>query len=883
MNSPATPLHDYGDTRHVRRVRLIYAICFMSGAAGLGYQIAWARMFAIGLGHEMPSVLAVVAAFFGGLALGAWALDGKVSRSPHPGRWYAGLETMIGVWGLVSIALIGRFNTLALDLTGVEPTPLRQWAVAFALPFICLLPATTAMGATLPAVERLVAPLVRGGRCVGGLYAANTAGAVIGTLASAFVIMPRFGFTATVVLLAVVNLLCAAAAAAIAQQPTPKLTHSNPQPQPTVSAANALPMRRVVATVFLTGLLGIGYEALGVRVISQVLENTVYTFAAVLSIYLIGTAIGAALYQRFGRTAAPSTLLSYLLLSIATACMLGILAMPHTKTVYANARRELFGDSLLGVGAAEMAVALMVFAIPTMLMGATFSHLVQAAKHDRGGVGRAMAINTLGAALAPLVFGVILLPWIGAKWSLVAASLGYLLLIPNNSNIRWALQAIPVLLVLALPANLQLLTLYPESKVLDYREGVMASVAVVQESDGHKSLRVNNRFQMGTTRGAVDECLQAYVPLLLHEQPQRALFLGLGSSITFRAASFMPGLTADGVELIPEVVAVSHHFEPANLPPGYEQSLNTYVADARRFVRVTDHRYDVIVADLFHPGRDGAGWLYTIEHFEAVKQRLNPGGVFCQWLPLYQLDEPTAAVIIRTLMQVFPNARACVVDFKLDHPMLGLIATTEPVSYGPDWYRNRVKDKTLAGMLRGALLQNGVRLFGSFIADTESLQRFAADAPINTDDHPVVLFSAPRFTSQLDITMYGRLIAMLEKCDVDLDNLIDPAAGPDADRFKARLAQFIVARDAYLNGLVAAAEGEEQLAIDLFIESIEASVQFTTSYAHCLAIAQHYMKSDPTAARALIQRVIDARPERTDAKTLLQSLTRNTATDETAG
>lgn len=882
MNSPATSRVDHEVARHRRRVRVIYVICLLSGAAGLGYQMAWARMFAIGLGHEMPSVLAVVAAFFGGLALGAWALDGRVSRSRHPGRWYAGLEAVIGLWGFVSIALIGRFNTLALDLTGVEPSPLRQWAVAFALPFICLLPATTAMGATLPALERLVAPMVRGGRCVGGLYATNTAGAVLGTLASAFVIMPLYGFTMTVIALAGVNLLCAAAAAAIAQHPTPQPTQTNVEGRATTDATTTLPFGRLVATVFFTGLLGIGYEALGIRVISQVLENTVYTFAAVLSIYLIGTAIGAAVYQRYGRTTAHSTLLSYLLCGIATACMLGTLLMPHTKVVYAYARRELFGDSLLGVGAAEMTVALMVFAIPTMLMGAAFSHLVQAAKHDKGGVGSAMAINTLGAALAPLVFGVILLPWIGTKWSLVVASLGYLLLIPNNSNVRWALQAVPVLLVLALPANLQLLTLYPESKVLDYREGIMAAVAVVQEADGHKSLRVNNRFQMGTTRGAVDECLQAYIPLLLHEEPKRALFLGLGSSITFRSASFMPGLKADGVELIPEVVGVSHHFEPANLPQGYEQALKTYVADARRFVRVTDHQYDVIVADLFHPGRDGAGWLYTIEHFEAVKQRLSPGGVFCQWLPLYQLDEPTAAVIVRTLLEVFPNTRACVVDFKLDHPMLGLIATTEPVSYSADWYRKRVTDKTLAGMLRGALLQHGIRLFGSFIADAEALDRFAGDAPVNTDDHPIVLFNAPRFTSQLDATMYGRLMVMLAKCDVDLDKLIDPASGTEAERFKAWLAQFIDARDAYLKGLVAAAEGDEEGAIDLFIASIQASLEFTTSYAHCLSIAQHYMKSDPTAARALIQRVIDARPERTDAKALLQSLTRNTVTLEAA-
>src|SRR5437868_4908759 len=115
-------------------------------------------MFALGLGHELPGVLAVMAAFFGGLALWAWILDRPIGRSPRPGRWYAGLELLIGCWGLLSVVLIPRVNELALKLIGLEVSEFRHWIVAFAVPFFALLPATVSMGATFPAMERFLSP-----------------------------------------------------------------------------------------------------------------------------------------------------------------------------------------------------------------------------------------------------------------------------------------------------------------------------------------------------------------------------------------------------------------------------------------------------------------------------------------------------------------------------------------------------------------------------------------------------------------------------------------------------------------------------------------------------------------------------------------------------
>src|SRR5438445_11129460 len=111
-------------TRSRLTLFLLFALFFFSGCAGLGYQMVWSKMLATGLGHEMPAVLAIVCAFMGGMAIGAWTLDGIVARSQRPDRWYGLLEIFIGMWGLLSTALISIANPSELRVIGVEPSTL---------------------------------------------------------------------------------------------------------------------------------------------------------------------------------------------------------------------------------------------------------------------------------------------------------------------------------------------------------------------------------------------------------------------------------------------------------------------------------------------------------------------------------------------------------------------------------------------------------------------------------------------------------------------------------------------------------------------------------------------------------------------------------------
>ena len=612
-----------------------------------------------------------------------------INRSRRPVYWYAVLELIIGLWGLVTIVLIPWCNDWAVQWVGTTPSWWRHWGIAFAVPMAVLLPATVAMGATLPAMERAVAPLTPDGRCVGGLYAVNTLGAVVGTLLSAFLIVRWMGYQAAVFTLAIVNLICAVGVVAVVRTEASRPTHDKYLPAD--PAAGNGSRWRIGLCVFTTGLLGIGYEVLGIRVMSQILESTVYSFAAALSVYLSGTAIGAAAYQRYGRAYPSDLMLGYLMCGLATTCVLGAWLLSVAMPIYIACGR------VLGVAGAELVVATGVFGLPTLFMGATFSHLVQLARAKGHGVGWASSLNTLGGCLAPLLFGVVLLPLIGARWSLTAVALAYLVLIPSPGKVSLLAQALPIMLAVAMPAHLRQIKIGEDEKVLDYREGVMAAVAVVEDARGDRRLRVNNRFQMGGTGAAVAERRQGHIPLLLHPDPKRALFLGVASGITFGSSAFHPGLQADGVELVPDILDLLNYFEPDNQTPHQRPELKLHVGDARRFVRACEGRYDVIIADLFHPARDGAGALYTLEHFQAVRDRLEPGGLFCQWLPLYQLDEPVLRVIARTFAEVFPYCEAYLCDISLNTPALALVGSIHTRHYGPGWIERRVKDPRLLG------------------------------------------------------------------------------------------------------------------------------------------------------------------------------------------
>jgi len=851
-------------------------VMLASGFAGLGYQLVWTHQSALWLGHEAAAILAVVTAFFGGLALGALALGPRIERSARPERWYAGCELLIAGWSVALALLMAPLSETLLALTGAEPGSLWQWTVAFAGTFLLLLPATAAMGATMPAMERVTARLQRQGSPVAALYAANATGAVLGVLAVAFVLVPGIGLARTAAVCATLNLLCAAGALALAAPPLPAAPPA---------AAGA--MRRQLPLLAATGLLGIGYEVLVVRVLSQVTEDTVYTFALLLALYLVGTALGAAACARWltPRTVAPhgkhgdgDALRDRLLQALAAAVLLGTASLWAAEDVRGAVQQALATrgiDVMLAALAAEAALALLAFLLPTVAMGALFSHLATQAREAGIGLGASLGVNTLGAAAAAPLFGVLAVPVLGAKGALLLVAAAYLLLCAPR---RWPLPAsvglATVTAALAIWAPPLAFVDVPEGgRVLSYSEGTMAAVSVVADADGVARLRINNRAQEGSSDTRLTDARQALLPLLLHPKPQRALFLGLGTGVTATSAALDPTLQVDAAELLPEVIAASALFT-RDLHGGTASPLRVVAADARRYVRTAGPRYDLIVSDNFHPARSGSGSLYTVEHFRAVQARLAPGGLFCQWLPLHQLDMATLRSIVRTFTEVYPGGWAMLATNSLETPVLGLVAHADARRFTLPQAQARLAHHALPHDLAPYGLSDAWALLGNFVAGPQALARLAAGAPLNTDDRPVVAYRAPRITYAPDSLPRERLSALLQALSLTPDELLEVGADPADAR---RLAAYWAARDTFIAAgqtVRPSADPRQMLAQvrEPLLAVLRTSADFRPAYDPLLRLAAALARTDAVTARTLLEEMSRLQPARHEAGDLLRQL-----------
>ncbi len=411
-------------------------------------------------------------------------------------------------------------------------------------------------------------------------------------------------------------------------------------------------------------------------------------------------------------------------------------------------------------------------------------------------------------------------------------------------------------------------------QVVRYTEGPLGTVSIVQDASGVASLHINNRQQEGSSATVYADARQALLPILLHPAPRNALFLGVGTGVTALSATADPALQVDAVELLPEVVDASAYFTRTLGDDAARSRLHLMTADARRFVRAGHAQYDVIVSDNFHPARSGSGSLYTTEHFEAVRERLAPGGLFCQWVPLHQLDLNTLRSIVRAFLTAYPRGWAMLATNSLDTPVVGLLGRKD----GDPFDDARVRERLAGVGLERALAQFGVpddlALLGQFIAGPRALARFAGDAPLNTDNHPVVSYRAPRITYVPDSQPRDRLIDLLHELTIGPDELL--AAHRDAT-LDGRLAAYWKARDRFIEvgrHVQPTADARRMLAQvrEPLLTVLHISPEFRPAYDPLLRMAIALGEIDAPAARELLAELQQAQPLRPEALQALREL-----------
>jgi len=834
---------------------------FASGFVGLGYQIVWTKQLVAAIGLETPAILAIVTAFMGGFSIGAFTLDRFIRQSNHPLRWLAGLELLIGSWGAFSFYSATQFFQIIDSATNALLDPQNSVISFFGACLLFFLPSTIAMGATLPAMERAWRQWFNSKGCVGLIYGINTAGAAFGVLIVTFLIIPAVGLQRSLITMCCVSFVIGFGLLSCRKKIELK---------PTLVRTTGIKTQKFspeFVRLGILGLLGMSYQLLCVRVLSQSLENTVFTYASILSIYLLGTSIGGIIFHRLEKLNSKPNFQSAVSISSSGLVLLSLLIMPMIPSLYKNlwAWANLVPAKMFF---SEIVIASSILLLPTIGSGFLFASLIRKSLRDTSTIGIPLGYNLVGATVAPLLFCG-LIPFLGTRTLLLGVGLGFLTIVNLKSWLRlWP----------ALPAILALVFLTPgKSALLGINEnqahgrliaeGIAGVVSVATEASGHKRLEVNNRFMMGSTQAAIAERRQAHLPLLIHPSPKQALFLGVGTGITIGAAAAYPDLKTDGVELLPEILDYLGEFSAWNRYPYNNASIRLHRMDARRFVKQTDIRYDVIVADVFHPARDGAGLLYTKEHFEQIRTRLSDSGIFCQWLPLHQFDQTGLASLKATFQLVFPNTTFWLLNATLSVPVIAFVGSIEPIEIRNDRMNEIESNKLLFEELKDSQLHTVNRIMACFLREAENSQVDDRSIPINTDDFQFVSYHAPlrkRQSGQFDLLTGFLSPRSSSSQQVEPSNPISSWQSP--------WTPYLNARDLYLKGQLKEVEGDLITAIDYYLEGIQISPKFTLGYSRCISIAMGLNATDTKKAIHLLKQLETLRPAQSLAKRLLDRI-----------
>lgn len=614
-----------------------------SGAIALVYEVLWMRRLTLWLGGGSVASAVAVSAFLAGLVLGARLAD----RLGGALRTYAALEALAALWAL------GFPGFEALLRAGLADLPGGRWVGAALL----VLPPATCLGATWPVA-------LRGTSASGAttLYAANTAGAVLGVLGVTFVALPWLGVRGSEVLAAAVGLALAGSAAALSRN-----TPWSPAP-----AGGHLPADLALAAAA-GGFTALGLEVVWMRLAAVAFGGTVHTFGRVLAVFLVAVAFGAWLG---GRPSDPKRLVGPALGAAAALALLGGLSFGALPVL--SAQGFVYGGELGAAVAATIGAALAMGGAP-IATGAAFALGVRSLGSDvDGSAARFVAANTLGSLVGSLTGSLVLLPALGmngavATLALVSAAAGSVVsrrpivalpavilvfLVPSWDARLYAVGVHLRVSDFADPSPAALRVFADEGwELLSYEHGRHAAVAVGRSTTtGNVWLSLDGKVDASTGGDMPTQVLSGTLPVRLAAHPDRVLVVGLASGVTAGAVLAERVREVVVVELEPAVVRASRYFDAVSGAPLDDPRTTLIVDDARAVLDRGGPRFDVITSEPSNPWLSGPSALFTLDYWQLVRGRLAPDGVFAQWLQLYGMGPDHLRALVRTFLDVFPHA-----------------------------------------------------------------------------------------------------------------------------------------------------------------------------------------------------------------------------------
>jgi spermidine synthase len=827
----AQSLPGSGTNRMTSRHQLLagVGVCFfLSGFAGLLYETVWLRQFAAIFGTSEAALGAILASYMGGLALGAWLAARWEHRIKRPVLAYGLLE--LGVAGGALLVPFGLHaaDAIRIAICGGQPElPAASGALEVcldsALAFVLILIPTACMGATLPLLARHAQGSGNGERsdvsAVGLLYGINTLGAVLGTLTTAFFILPAVGLQATVFVGAAVNLLVFGVAFWLERKATALGSASSggdvpiaertsvvqpnvasiekPAQQDGLSSSGRFGLRWLPAVVALASAASFTYEVLWTRLLGQVLGGSLHSFATMLAAFLTGIAIGSCWASRLiaqGWSAVRCFAVAQLVTVLAT-----VVAFSGVDLV--SLASTWIGAGLSGGFLANVGLCLVVLLPSTIAIGMSLPLAIQISTRlgaaEQGGqlagtTGRLYAASTLGAIVGSLFAGRLLLPELGFHGTIAVGVAANLLVViwslllerparqSVSSRFLAGTIAVPVVAIVLLctcgpdlilrhlPLNNTAMT----SKIEYSSIGASSTVMVTRTPGGYRLLTNGLPESEIAPRGAVIGAEAGArwlttLPVLARPDAKSMLIIGFGGG---SAVNGVPETVEkiDTIELEPRVVdAVRTLSGLRESDPLSDPRLNIVINDARGAMSLTAKTYDAIVSQPSHPWSAGASHLYTREFMQLVRSRLSEDGVFLQWMNSHYVDRELLRSLGATMLDSFENVRV----YQPHSGLLLFLASQSPLNVEQQIVETGMPLRRGLRSMRWLGLNTVYDVAATLAAEHEDLEAFCQGALPLTDNRNPLATGAGNLASDA-------LLSDSETVFRDVDPLVGRAGKP---------------------------------------------------------------------------------------------------------
>lgn len=772
----------------------IFLIGFLlSNTSTLIYEVVWSRQLGNILGTSIYAISTVLTCFMLGLALGSYLFGRLVDRYSNPVKLFAMLELGIGVYGIIIIGLFrlapypylffhSIYHEMGIDyLSHSYMHGISFLAISFLISVILLLIPTTLMGGTFPVMSKIFTKEFDAlGEKVGIVYTLGLIGAAMGSYLSAVWLMPSLGFNRTTLVAAILNLGVGFLIYDLSKETVCETVKKVKYKKVELKTLDKV----VLVSFFFSGFAALTYEVAWTRFLSLIFGSSVYAFATILTVFMVGLALGSYIISRVvDRITDLVTVFILVEWGIGIFGMILLLLFSKLDIVYFMIYSK-WGASFNVFWFVFFLVLLLMLLIPTTLMGATlplvskiYSHELKTVGEDIGAV---FSSDTFGGIFGAFIAGFVLIPRFGVEKTILVAAImnmGVVLILFRFSRIKRGTFLLLLLIFSIIGVSLSAYAVDPLQAGIYYNTKRFSSVSeyeqfkaetellfmkddphglvTVTKGEGTTSLLINGKIDASDTGDIPNEYMLAYAPLFTHKDPKRVLNIGLGGGFTLSAIEDLDVEVIDVIEINPAVVeATEKVFYELNDDALNDPRVNLIVADARNYLFTSDEKYDVIISEPSNLWISGEGTLFTKEFYEIVKEHLENDGVFSQWIPLYDHTTEDYKIFLNTFRSVFPYVQ--VYNTYSDAILIGSMEW-KGLDYNmlkDNIDRGRVK-KHLERMkqIKGSLGHSDVDYYLSFyLMNSEEVSSYVSDTQeLNTDDKPLLEFRTAQVHIMKDI------------------------------------------------------------------------------------------------------------------------------------